>query len=397
MTRTEFIRLSTLLGISIPFSGVIHACSTDDTTTPLSADGKVLVIGAGPAGMAAGHLLAQQGIDFQILEATGSFGGRIKHTRDFAGFPISLGGEWIHVNTSILSETVNDSSITISTQTQGYDFGEDQIAFFDGTNLSYMSLREGFGSDFIDHKFVDSSWLDFFETYLAPGISSKTIFNTPITAIDYSGDQVIASTANGTTYSGDKIIVTVPVKILQTNRIQFTPTLPSQKLTALRDVKVWGGFKAFIKFSERFYPSFLSFPDSETNAGQRVYYDAAYAQTTGEHILGLFSVGQQAEPYQNRSGDELKNYILNELDTVFGNALASTNYVDHIVQNWNEEPYAQAAYIRDEENWRLMARLGEPVGDSLYFAGDGYTDGEDWSSVHTAVRAAKRAVDALVG
>ena len=38
---------------------------------------KVLIIGAGAAGLAAGHALAQRGIDFQILEASDRIGGRL--------------------------------------------------------------------------------------------------------------------------------------------------------------------------------------------------------------------------------------------------------------------------------------------------------------------------------
>ena len=44
-----------------------------------------------------------------------------------------------------------------------------------------------------------------------------------------------------------------------------------------------------------------------------------------------------------------------------------------------------------------MKRLGESVNNKLFFAGDAYTTGSDWSSVHAAARSAKRAVDELVG
>lgn len=398
MTRAEFIKVTSLLGISLPFASVLHACTdNDDNIVPLSADGKVLIVGAGPAGITAGYLLAQQGIDFQIIEATEGFGGRIKHTRDFAQFPISLGGEWIHVAPSILSEAVNDSSIRIDIQTQGYDLQKDMVGFFDGTNLSFTPLAQDFGSDFIDQKFVDSSWLDFFETYLIPSIAQKTTFNTPVQSVQYSSDQVTVTAADGTEFTGDKVIVTVPIKILQTGGITFDPPLPSDKQNAINNLKVWDGFKAFFTFSEKFYPTFLSFPDSETAAGQRLYYDAGYAQTSGEHVLGLFTVGEQANAYQNLSGDAQRDYILNELDTTFGNSIASDTYVKHILQNWNAQPYAQGAYITDQENWRLVRTMGEPLGNSLLFAGDAYTNGEDWSSVHTAIRSAKTAVARLVG
>ncbi|MEL6659984.1 MAG: FAD-dependent oxidoreductase [Bacteroidota bacterium] len=68
-----------------------------------------------------------------------------------------------------------------------------------------------------------------------------------------------------------------------------------------------------------------------------------------------------------------------------------------MVQNWNAEPYANGAYVTAYEDGREVAILGQSVSNKLYFAGDAYTTGYDWSSVHAAARSAKRAVGELVG
>ncbi len=396
MTRKEFVKLCGILGVSMPFQTIITSCSSSDNS-PNSNNGSpesVIIIGAGPAGMAAGHLLAQQGINFQILEASNTYGGRIKHNTSFSDFPISMGGEWIHVANSILPEIVNDSSVNITTQTQGYD-NSDLVQYWDGSMLSNTTVEaSGIGGDL---KFIGSSWLGFFEAYLLPSVQNNIIYNKPVTAIDYTSDQAVVTTSGGQTYTADRIIITVPVKILQNGNITFTPALPSGKQQAINEVVVWSGFKAFFKFSSKFYGAYLALSDSETAEGQRIYYDAAYAQNTSDNILGLFSVGLQAEQYQNLTDDAQRDYILNELDTIFGNNLASNSYIDHVVQNWSAEPYAQAAYVRDQEDWQLVRTLGESVNDKLYFAGDAYTTGDDWSSVHTAARSARRAVNAIIG
>ena len=154
--------------------------------------------------------------------------------------------------------------------------------------------------------------------------------------------------------------------------------------------------KHFFEFSSKFYHTATAFNISPESDGQKLYYDAAYGQNTTQHILGLFVVGKPASDYINRSGDELKNFILNELDEIYNNQ-ASMSYVKHIVQNWNNEPYIKAAYLTDHEDWRRVRRLSESVADKLYFAGGAYTDGEDWVSVHTAAQSAKEAVAELVG
>lgn len=43
-------------------------------------DGKVIIVGAGPAGMTAAHLLQQRGVNFQVIEAADSVGGEQKTT-----------------------------------------------------------------------------------------------------------------------------------------------------------------------------------------------------------------------------------------------------------------------------------------------------------------------------
>ena len=398
MNRKEFISLCGILGISLPFTSVIQACSdNDDDQSPININDKILIIGAGPAGMSAGYLLEQQGVDFQILEALPTYGGRIKHTRNFTDFPISLGGEWIHVANSILPEIVNDSSISIATQTQAYDLQNDSSGYFNGTFLELDALGNHFGNDFSDLKFVGSSWLDFFETYVLPSIESKITYNMPVTAIDYSADEITVTASGGQTFTANRVIIAVPVKILQNGMINFIPSLPSNKQQAISNINVWSGFKAFFKFTTKFYPTYLSFPNSETPQGQLQYYDAAYAQNTSDNILGLFSTGQPAEVYQSLSGDAQRDYILNELDTVFGSNIASSNYIEHIVQSWNAETYANGAYITAYEDSGLVEILGRSVNNKLYFAGDAYTTGDDWSSVHTAVRSAKRAIEELVG
>ena len=228
-----------------------------------------------------------------------------------------------------------------------------------------------------------------------PSVATNIKYNKIVESIDYSGPQIIIKTANEE-FTADRVIVSVPVKILQNGAIDFIPTLPNDKTEAINNVTVWDGCKAFIEFSEKFYPTFVAFDIQPEEAGQKLYYDAAYGQNTNQNILGLFAVGTGTLPYVQLSETELINFILEELDGIF-NGQASINYVKHIFQNWNEEPFANGAYIYDNENWQRVRTLGESVEGKLYFAGDAYTDGNDWSSVHAAARSAIRAVEELVG
>lgn len=386
MSRKEFLKMCGILGIGLPIQTTLSSCGKEDIR--LDSSDEVIIIGAGAAGLSAAYLLKQQGINVQILEASSNYGGRMKRTLDFADFPIPLGAEWLHVEKGVLDEIVNDSSVQVDVSTTAYNPDVD-YALYEGVQVSLEAI------DFtIDQKFINSSWFDFFEQYIVPSVEAQISFNKVVESIDYTGDQILIKTANEE-FSADKLIITVPVKILQSGVISFTPELPEEKINAINEVRVWDGCKGFIAFSEKFYPAFTAFNISPETAGQKLYYDAAYGQNTTEHILGLFAVGTGAQPYLQLSGDDLIDFMLNELDDIF-NGQASANYIKHTFQNWNEEPFIKGAYVYDQEDWRNIRTLGESVDNKLFFAGDAYTTGNDWSSVHAAARSAKRAVDELV-
>ena len=375
-----------IFGLSLPLSSVIKACSeTEVQTGDLS---NIIIVGAGAAGLTAGFLLQQQGIEFQILEASSIYGGRMKQTTEFANFPIPLGAEWIHVKPDILEEIVNDNSVDVEVETTQYDPNVD-YALYEGEQLSMREI--GFRED---SKFINSTWFDFFEQYVVPSVKDRIIYNTVVEAVDYSTGAIQVKTQNDV-YFADRVIVTVPVKMLQNGAISFTPALPNNKQKAIDNVRVWDGCKAFIEFSQKFYPVAVAFEITPETAGQKLYYDASYGQDTTQHVLGLFAVGTGTIPYVELSDDELIGYMLNELDELF-DGQASPNYIKHIFQNWNTEPYANGAYVVDHENWQTVRTLGKSVDNRLFFAGTAYTKGGDWGSVHTAARSARRAVEEIL-
>ncbi|SNZ00027.1 FAD-dependent oxidoreductase [Flagellimonas pacifica] len=366
MKREEFIKICGLFGIGLPLQHGLMACTTDDNTTQ-PFKGKVLIIGAGAGGLSAGYFLNQQGIDFEILEASAVYGGRMRINTDFADFPIPLGAEWLETNPRIFKEIVNDPSVQVNVETV---------------------------SDAPDRKFVNYSWFNFFEDYIVPSVSEKISYNTVVQSIDYSGDQVLVNTQGGQR-TADKVVISVPLQILKDGDVRFTPNLPQSKLNAINNTVVWEGFKAFFEFSTNFYGDdehqFQIEPETD---GQKIYYNATLGQNTTKNILGLFVVGKPAQDYISRTGEDLKNFILNELDSIY-EGKATSSYINHISQNWNNEPFIKGGYMTDHADWRTVQELGKPIGNKLYFAGGAYTDGEDWVSVHTAAQSAKSAIEAI--
>ena len=82
--------------------GVVRltANSYDDGRTDIpggvtGAVERVVVVGAGIAGLTVANALTQSGVECVVLEARERIGGRL-HTVDLAGSPVDMGGSWIH-------------------------------------------------------------------------------------------------------------------------------------------------------------------------------------------------------------------------------------------------------------------------------------------------------------
>lgn len=103
--------------------------------------GKVIVIGAGIAGLTAANALTTAGVDCVVLEARDRIGGRL-HTVDVDGHPADLGGAWIHhPDDNVLADWVQAAGAAwivdpTGTRFTGADLGEqrtlsaDEVAGF---------------------------------------------------------------------------------------------------------------------------------------------------------------------------------------------------------------------------------------------------------------------------
>src|SRR3954465_4635701 len=106
-TRRDALRLAAAAGAGAAFAGplarVAFGAATgtyDDgsSTVPGGLAGdveRVIVVGAGWAGLTAANALRNAGVDHVVLDGRDRIGGRA-HTVDIGGYPIDLGCSWIH-------------------------------------------------------------------------------------------------------------------------------------------------------------------------------------------------------------------------------------------------------------------------------------------------------------
>ncbi len=360
---------------------------------------KVLIIGAGAAGITAGHVLAEHGVDFEIFEASSTHGGRVRKVQDFVDFPIDLGAEWIH-------KWIGAKPAVFASLLQGAD--QNFATFPDKPRTISVwkggRLREWNWLRFLplptDLKFADSTWFDALDTLATPTLLERTHFDCPVVSVEYNTDALMVTTDSGATHVGDKVLVTVPIAMLQREAIGFDPPLPADKRAEIQKEEVPGGLKVFIEFAERFYPEVLHmgapFGGGFSRASvldECIYYDAAFGKHSSHHVLGLFTQGSKAERYTaHGTDDELFAYVRAELDEIF-DGQASEHYVKHIVQDWTREPYIQGSYSQRKASAK---KLAEPVAGKVFFAGEAMNPNGKTIAVHGACESAYTAVEAML-
>ncbi len=394
------MRKSVALGISFPFANMLlQSCTYEEgidyPNIETNFSGSVLIVGAGAAGLGAGYLLNRLGIEFQIIEASTRIGGRMKRESFFSDFPIDLGAEWIHDSPSVLADIINNQQVDADLDFIVYN--PQEIKFFDGEKLINLNLSSNYYSEY---KFKNTSWFGFFERFILPDIEDRIVLDSPIQTLDYSGDMVEAITTNDQVFRADKVLVTVPITILQSGSINFIPNLPSSKAEAIDKIFMGDGIKVFMEFSERFYPDLVLFgsvADAIFDDSNKLYYNASFRKDSDRNILGLFSVQEEATTYTSAGSEEqIINLILKELDEIFDNK-ASKSYVKHVIQNWSGEPYIRGSYSNtfDGDTKKIMKAVSKPIDSKVYFAGEALNY-ENQATVHGACESGYQAIENIL-
>jgi len=345
------------------------------------------------------------GVSFNVLEASDRVGGRVQRIpSDFGedpngiGFPVDIGGEWLHGEPSLLDEIVQDSVEwsdlfeVIDWQPISYRYDEN-----DADNPWTSSQCGG-----TDHKFVNRTWYDFFETFImTPEVMDSVVLGCGVTTIDYSERSSVAvECGDGRSFRARQVVLTVPVPILRDD-ITFVPGLPDDYRIAVDSLGMKPGIKVNLQFATKFYyNAFTIEPYDDSAENGRFFHNPFVGQdeTTTANIMTIEILGEFARQYIDLTDDEIVDIMLDDLDRVFAadadsRSVATDNLVASFVQNWSAQPFTRGAY--SGSNWPAIDVLREPLEDGrLIFAGEAIPyDGCDyeWGYIHGAARSGRAA------
>ncbi len=396
---------------------------------------KVIIVGAGASGLYAGYMLNKLGVDFTILEADAIHGGRIGKFIGFADYDIDIGGQWLHGLNNIVGELIQNKGVSLTLDDTPYvyyfknkivkNLPKNPFIFEDGEmpDISFKNYAKlnGFSSSYNeiinsiagfsgadadeistlwnylevsksksgegDYKF-ENTYFDILDNFFTKSISDKILYNQIVKEINYMEDKVEIRTTEGIEYNAAKVLITVPITILKSEFISFTPALPESKIEAFSKIGMGPGLKVFLKFKKEFYPDNI--------IGSKVcsaYFNDTTGKKTKDSILIAFIMGKKAKVLCELTDDMILESIVQELDLFF-TGKASQNLLDFKVFNFSKKIFIKGAYSYSTigmGNAREIA--AQSLNNKLYFAGEAMNVNGNHQTIHGAMESSKIAIE----
>lgn len=419
----------------------------------------ILIIGAGAAGLMAGRILSEQGYRVTFLEARDRIGGRI-HTLHSGAFsrPVELGAEFVHGNLPLTLSLLQEANIPY-TKIEGElwhyedgrfhqddrftehwsllmdklqaleadcsilaflerEFGDDQYAKMrtsvirfasgydaaDPADVSACSLRDEWSEEPAgDDQYRVAGGYGRLMHYLQEQcIRHGAAFHllTTVTALEWSAGRINAIATDGTTYTADKVIVTLPPSLLQLETIRFTPAIPAYR-TAATHIGCGHVIKFILQFREDFWKT--------TNVARQ---DQLHMLLSDEEIPTWWTQGPAADtlltgwvggPAAFRmSGLGKEALLAKALDTlshILGEPVATLrqHLEDYVIADWTAAPFTRCAYAYEKvETKAARAVLKTPVDHTIFFAGEALYEGAAKDTVEAALCSGKDVAGQLI-
>jgi monoamine oxidase len=203
------------------------------------------------------------------------------------------------------------------------------------------------------------------------------------------------SCGDGRRWLAEKVVVTLPLGVLQAEAVRFEPAVPAI-LAAARNMRMGHAFRATLVFRERLWPegmSFLLTPDLLPG----VWWTAHPAES---HSLTGWSGGPRALALLQMSPEDLRQRVLAAVGAALaiGEEQVRAALTGFHTHNWDRDEWTRGAY-----SWvpvgglDASAAMAQPVEDTLYFAGEHTDTTGHWGTVHAALRSGLRAARQVLG
>lgn len=233
--------------------------------------------------------------------------------------------------------------------------------------------------------------------YLKAPLDIRT--NWQVKAISTENGVSTVTNQKGESVTAKKVIVSVPLPVLQDGDIKFTPSLPKEKTDAVSRMGMEPGTKVICKFSKRFWPENVQLVICGDEFVPEFWADGgAYRGPNAPWTITGFNVGDAAKNKEKLSDKETTRLMLAQLNQMFGtpedSSPATRYFLGSLIFKWAEQPFVRGGYsypklgsLGDRE------RLAKPVNNSLFFCGEATSYTCESGTINAALITGKRAAD----
>jgi monoamine oxidase len=215
--------------------------------------------------------------------------------------------------------------------------------------------------------------------------------DSPVRAVQWQRGRVLvrgASFGRAFTYQAGEAIVTLPLGLLQSNGVRFTPSLQPKK-SALERLASGPVIRVAMRFHHPFWEAraagvaFFHVPE----AAFPTFWTPLPMRAA---LLTAWAGGPKAARLSGSSREKLVACALATVEKVFGKRTTGELAAAH-PQDWQADPYARGGYSYVRVGGTgARQRLAEPIEGTLFFAGEA-TDVEEAGTVAGALRSGQRA------
>ena len=418
---------------------------------------RVIVVGAGVAGLAAAQRLRSAGHDVLVLEARDRLGGRVFTSTHWRGPGMDLGASWIHgagpANPiAQLARQIGARLVSTNAErAEAYDGDGGELSDADSRRLeairsqvaAALGERDRTGPDRSlkslvygeldydersakDQRMIDvvlnssyeheyggatdrlsARWFDsgsayegeellFLDGYqvlvnhLAAGLDIK--LKHEVSAISYQGAAGVTVQTNQGVFTAAHVVVTLPLGVLKSGRVSFTPALPTGKRAAIEGLGIGVLNKCCLLFPHTFWNSRLDWLNHLPRQGQAGQWTewVSFARPTQRPVLMGFNAAEFGRKIEAWDDSTVVQSAMGALRAMFGQDIPTP--VDALVTRWDADPFARGAYSCHVLGSSPAQRddLAKSVNGRLFFAGEA-TERRHYQTVHGAYQSGLRA------